>query len=121
MSSAPKEAREIFTAAVEQYTPDQWSSYLDEACGDDVELRIERAERCDRRGENCRLRVGGELEVIFGTFEAELRQCFSERLIGLFERRTCCIRRIECVAAHADLLTALTRENECDLAHRVCP
>ena len=39
MSSATAKAREIFTTAVEKYSPDKWPSYLDDACGDNRELR----------------------------------------------------------------------------------
>lgn len=39
MRSASAEAREIFTIAVEHYSSGQWSSYLDDACGDNLEIR----------------------------------------------------------------------------------
>ena len=43
MNSAPSQAKQIFLDAIEKHAPDQWPSFLDEACGDDQELR--------RRGE----------------------------------------------------------------------
>ncbi|MCA9232437.1 MAG: protein kinase [Planctomycetales bacterium] len=40
MSSTPtKNAREVFLTAIEQYAPDQWPAYLDQACSGDQELR----------------------------------------------------------------------------------
>jgi hypothetical protein len=35
----PQRVRAIFLEAVEQHAPDQWSSFLDQACGGDQELR----------------------------------------------------------------------------------
>ena len=35
----PKKAKSIFLQAVEQYAPIQWPAYLDEACGEDTDLR----------------------------------------------------------------------------------
>lgn len=39
ISSATAEARKIFTVAIEPYSPEQWSSYLDEVCGEHSEIR----------------------------------------------------------------------------------
>jgi len=39
MSSEPKNAKQIFLEAIEQHAPDQWPAYLDQACGDDAQLR----------------------------------------------------------------------------------
>ena len=33
-------ARSIFSAAVENHTPDQWGKFLDDACGEDIALRM---------------------------------------------------------------------------------
>ncbi len=35
----PQRVRSIFLEAVEHHPPDQWSSFLDQSCGDDLELR----------------------------------------------------------------------------------
>jgi hypothetical protein len=35
MSSQPKNEKLIFVEAIEQYAPDQWPSYLDQACDDE--------------------------------------------------------------------------------------
>jgi serine/threonine protein kinase len=40
MSADPLKARAIFLEAVEKQAPDQWSAFLDEACGQDKELRL---------------------------------------------------------------------------------
>jgi serine/threonine protein kinase/tetratricopeptide (TPR) repeat protein len=37
--SDPQQARSIFLEAVEKHAPDQWGAFLDEACGQDQELR----------------------------------------------------------------------------------
>jgi hypothetical protein len=39
MNVDPNNARAIFLQAVEMYSPDQWDSFLNEACGDDSELQ----------------------------------------------------------------------------------
>ncbi len=39
MNADPQKVRSVFLAAVENHAPDQWSAYLDEACGPDQELR----------------------------------------------------------------------------------
>ncbi len=39
MSKLSNNAREIFLKAIEGHQPDDWSGYLDEACGDDADLR----------------------------------------------------------------------------------
>ncbi len=39
MSDVAGKARSIFLSAVENHTPDQWGTFLDDVCGDDVELR----------------------------------------------------------------------------------
>jgi hypothetical protein len=39
MNSAPSNAKQIFLTAIEEFTQDQWPEYLDEACGDNIELR----------------------------------------------------------------------------------
>ncbi|MFO0906690.1 MAG: serine/threonine-protein kinase [Pirellulales bacterium] len=39
MSIDQEHVRAIFNRAIEQHTPQQWQSFLDGACGDDVELR----------------------------------------------------------------------------------
>ena len=39
MNADPQKVRSIFLAAVENHARDQWSVYLDEACGGDQELR----------------------------------------------------------------------------------
>src|SRR5260370_32227972 len=39
MSDDPQKIRSIFLAAVENYPPDQWAAYLDEACSGNETLR----------------------------------------------------------------------------------
>jgi serine/threonine protein kinase/tetratricopeptide (TPR) repeat protein len=40
MSADPQKARAIFLDAVEKHAPEQWSAFLEEACGQDKELRL---------------------------------------------------------------------------------
>jgi serine/threonine protein kinase/Flp pilus assembly protein TadD len=40
MIEHPNRERSIFLAAIEQHPPECWPSFLDEACGDDAELRL---------------------------------------------------------------------------------
>ena len=44
MIDHPNRERSIFLAAIEQHSPEGWPSFLDQACGDDPELRL-RVER----------------------------------------------------------------------------
>jgi hypothetical protein len=39
MALLPENAKEIFVEAIEKYTPNQWAEFLNEACGDDTQLR----------------------------------------------------------------------------------
>ena len=39
MSSGSKSVKQIFTEAVEQFPPERWNEYLDQACGTDTALR----------------------------------------------------------------------------------
>jgi serine/threonine protein kinase/uncharacterized protein HemY len=39
MNPTSRNAKQIFLDAIENRPPDQWSSYLDEVCGDDVDLK----------------------------------------------------------------------------------
>jgi hypothetical protein len=89
--------------------------------GHDVEGLVECAEDRDRRRENGRLSVLGELEVLFRPFEAQPREILPKRLVGGLEDRAGSVGCIESVATHADLLASLAWENERDLAHRERP
>src|SRR5262249_16448539 len=40
MSADPQKARAIFLQAVENHAPEQWSAFLDEACGQDTALPL---------------------------------------------------------------------------------
>src|SRR3954466_5458514 len=40
MNATPDNAQTIFFAAIAQYAPAQWQTYLNDACGDNVELRV---------------------------------------------------------------------------------
>src|SRR5262245_9458101 len=40
MIDQPNRERSIFLAAIEQHSPEGWPSFLDQACGDDPELRL---------------------------------------------------------------------------------
>ena len=41
MSDPPNQAKSIFLAAIEDYAPEQWPGFLDQACAGDVRLRAE--------------------------------------------------------------------------------
>ncbi len=72
----------------------------------------------DGDGENRRLGVLGELEVVFRTFEDEGGEREAESGIGFFEGGS---GDGECIvegAAHAYILRALAGEEECWLDHR---
>ena len=75
--------------------------------------RSQHAQRRDAGGQDRRLRVGGERQLLLGPLEAELRQREAERGVGLVEhRRAPRARRRASARAHADLLRALAREQE---------
>ena len=87
--------------------------------GGHVEGRIERTKQRDGCREHRGLCIRGQLQVFFGTLETEPRERFTERSVGFFEHRARGVRRFVRIETHADFLAALTRENKCDLAHRV--
>jgi hypothetical protein len=39
VSDPPNQAKSIFLAAIEDYAPEQWPGFLDQACAGDVRLR----------------------------------------------------------------------------------
>ena len=49
------------------------------------DARLQHPQRCDRYSKNCRLRDFGEAKLLFGTFEAELREAVTENVIGFLE------------------------------------
>jgi len=63
MQAGPVNVRSIFTSAVENYAPEQWATFLDDACGDDSTLRgrVERLLRA-HQGEDSFLDRGVEDE-----------------------------------------------------------
>ena len=50
--------QEIFLAAVEQHSPDQWDGYLDQACAGDAELLAQRLRRIPAANLRRRIAVG---------------------------------------------------------------
>ena len=66
----------------------------------------------DRDGEDRGLRVLGELELVFGAFEDELRESEAEGFVGLVEDGAGDGEVVVEVAAHADGLRALSGEEE---------
>ena len=76
-------------------------------------LPLERAEHRDRVGHDRGLRVLGQLQLVCRTFGHQLEQVLAERLVDLFEHRARLGARFGQGLAHADLLTALSRKNEC--------
>src|SRR5271166_3913147 len=40
MAIDPVKARSIFLQAIENHSPQEWSGYLESACGGDIELRL---------------------------------------------------------------------------------
>ena len=72
----------------------------------------------DGTGEDGGLRVGGELQLVFGAFEADFGDGETEGFIGLFEDGAGCRILIGELLAHAGVLRGLTWKYECDFAHR---
>jgi len=87
---------------------------------DDVELQAllaQHAEHRDRGGQDRRLRVPGERQLVLGALEAELRDREAERGVGLLVRALGGLVGVREVAPHADALRALAGKQECRL-HR---
>ena len=69
-------------------------------------------ERGDRVGQDRRLRVGGELQLLLGPLEAEPREREAEDRVGLVEDRARRRRRLAERLAHADGLGALAGKEQ---------
>src|SRR5713226_9537885 len=67
---------------------------------------------CDRDRQNGRLRIFCQTKLIFGPFEATLRNAVPESIIGLLERLLCNWISLGQFPAHADSLGALTGEEK---------
>ncbi len=94
---------------------DQRGPLAERVAGDDVEREAalaKHAKHRDRRGQDRRLRVLGQREVILGTLPAQLRQREAERIVGLVVGLLREGRLDRQIAAHADSLGALAREQE---------
>src|SRR5215472_15632348 len=77
-------------------------------------LRLQYAPRRDRHGQNRWLCNLSQLELVLGSFEAQLRKFVAECGVGFVERLFC--NGIHCsqFASHADLLRALSGKHECN-------
>src|ERR1700722_6361441 len=72
----------------------------------------------DRDGEDRGLRVLGELELVFGALEDELREGEAEGLVGLVEDGARGGELVVEIASHSNGLRALTRKEEGYFRHR---
>src|SRR5215469_1923986 len=77
-------------------------------------LRLEYAPGRDRGGQDRRLRDLRQLELVLGSFEAQLRKLVAECGVGFVERLLRDGIHRSQVAAHADPLRTLPREHERD-------
>jgi len=69
MNADPQNVRSIFLAAVENHAPDQWSAYLDGACGPDQELR-QRVEVLLRAHEQANSLLDAPAPMLAATIDA---------------------------------------------------
>src|SRR5262249_31566232 len=76
--------------------------------------RLREPVRGSAHGENGRLLILSQRQLIFGTLEAETAQRFAERGIGLVERLPTNGERVGQRFAHADFLRSLSGKNERD-------
>ena len=70
----------------------------------------------DRRGQERRLGVRGQTELLLGTLPAEAREREAQDLVGLLEGAAGLLGRVGPGAAHAGLLRALAGEDERDFS-----
>ncbi len=75
-------------------------------------FRHQQPARGDADAEDRRLRVLGEHQLIFGTFETQLAERLAERGVRLGERLAADGKRVGQRLAHADLLRALSGKDE---------
>jgi hypothetical protein len=78
------------------------------------QLRLEHAVGRDGNRQDRRLGMLGQLELVLGAVEDDLRQRKAERVVGFFEDGARGGRSVIQRAAHADGLRSLAREKKCE-------
>ncbi len=74
----------------------------------DTDLAAKDAQRRDRRGHDCRLRVDGELELFFWPSEAEFRKREAGGVVGFRKGPACDIEIGGELLAHPNSLRSLS-------------
>src|ERR1700759_4558780 len=72
---------------------------------------------CNRDRQNCRLGMGGLLQVVFGAFAAHMKQRKTHRFIGFVEHSLRHGIGGGQLFTHAGILRSLSGKNECHFAH----
>src|SRR5262249_50102244 len=65
-------------------------------------------------GENGRLLILGQRQLVFGSFETQMAERLAERGLRLLEGLTANRIRVDQRLTHTDSLRSLSREDECD-------
>ena len=72
-----------------------------------------------RNCQDCRLRIGGELQLFFGALKTHFGNGKSQRGIGFVEHRARCRKIIGEFLAHAGILRSLSGKKKCEFSHDV--
>ncbi len=84
------------------------------------DARFQHTECCYGYGEDRRLRDFGQSKLIFGAFEADLRELVAESVVGFFEGLAGDGIFLGEIFAHADCLRALAGKERCDAVDWFC-